>query len=45
MIERLELKNFTVFNGLTLELSPKVNVIIGENSTGKTHLLKAEKHK
>ena len=41
MIERLELKNLTVFTGLTLDLSPKINVIIGENGTGKTHLLKA----
>jgi AAA15 family ATPase/GTPase len=41
MIEHLELRNFTVFTGLTLELSPKINVIIGENGTGKTHLLKA----
>ncbi len=41
MIERLELKNFTVFNGLDIDFSPKVNVIIGENGTGKTHLLKA----
>ncbi|NDY73874.1 AAA family ATPase [Desulfobacter hydrogenophilus] len=41
MIERLELKNFTVFKDLTLDFSPKINVIIGENGTGKTHLLKA----
>lgn len=41
MIERLEIRNFTAFTGLTLELSPKINVIIGENGTGKTHLLKA----
>lgn len=41
MIERLEIKNFTAFSGLVLDLSPKVNVIIGENGTGKTHLLKA----
>jgi AAA15 family ATPase/GTPase len=41
MIERLELRNLTVFTDLTLELSPKINVIIGENGTGKTHLLKA----
>ncbi|KHK01143.1 AAA family ATPase [Desulfovibrio sp. TomC] len=40
MIERLELRNFTVFTGLTLDFSPKINVIIGENGTGKTHLLK-----
>jgi len=41
MIERLQLKNFTVFSDLTLDLSPKINVIIGENGTGKTQLLKA----
>ena len=41
MIEHLELKNFTVFNSLALEFSPRINVVIGENGTGKTHLLKA----
>ena len=41
MIERLELRNFTAFNEVVLDLSPKVNVIIGENGTGKTHVLKA----
>ncbi len=41
MIRLLELKNFTAFDYLRLKLSPKINVIIGENGTGKTHLLKA----
>lgn len=41
MIERLELRNFTAFNDLAIDFSPKINVIIGENGTGKTHLLKA----
>lgn len=41
MIERLELRNFTAFNDLSIDFSPKINVIIGENGTGKTHLLKA----
>jgi len=41
MITNLKLKNFTVFDDLTIDFSPKVNVIIGENGTGKTHLLKA----
>lgn len=41
MISRLELKNFTAFNNLNIDFSPKINVIIGENSTGKTNLLKA----
>ncbi|QSV44983.1 AAA family ATPase [Geobacter benzoatilyticus] len=41
MITKLDIKNFTVFNGLTIDFSSKINVIIGENGTGKTHLLKA----
>jgi AAA15 family ATPase/GTPase len=41
MIKSLELNNFTVFNQLSIDFSPKINVIIGENGTGKTHLLKA----
>lgn len=40
MITKLDIKNFTVFNDLTIDFSPKINVIIGENGTGKTHLLK-----
>ena len=41
MIENLELKNFTAFSDLKIDFSPKINVILGENGTGKTHLLKA----
>lgn len=40
MIKQLKIKNFTVFDQLEMNLSPKINVIIGENGTGKTHLLK-----
>lgn len=44
MIEKIELTNFTKFANLNgergLTLSPKINIIIGENGTGKTHLLK-----
>jgi AAA15 family ATPase/GTPase len=40
MIKHLKLKNFTVFKEADLEFSPGLNVIIGENGTGKTHLLK-----
>jgi AAA15 family ATPase/GTPase len=40
MIKSLHIKNFTTFDDLEVELSPKINVIIGENSTGKTHILK-----
>lgn len=41
MITHLTLKNFTVFNDLSIDFSAKINVIIGENGTGKSHLLKA----
>ena len=41
MITNLELKNFTAFSDLRIDFAPKINVIIGENATGKTHLLKA----
>ena len=41
MITRLKLSNFTNFSKLEIEFSAKINVIIGENGTGKTHLLKA----
>lgn len=42
MIEKIKLEKFTAFeNTLELNLSPKINIIIGENGTGKTHLLKA----
>jgi len=40
MIKHLTLRNFTVFKEADLEFSPGLNVIIGENGTGKTHLLK-----
>ena len=40
MIKHLKLKNFTVFKEADLEFSPRLNVIVGENGTGKTHLLK-----
>lgn len=40
MIKHLSLRNFTVFKEAELEFSPGLNVIIGENGTGKTHLLK-----
>ncbi|HQU43465.1 MAG TPA: AAA family ATPase, partial [Pirellulales bacterium] len=39
-IKELKVKNFTVFEEATFEFSPGLNVIIGENGTGKSHLLK-----
>ncbi|WP_036280610.1 ATP/GTP-binding protein [Methylocystis sp. ATCC 49242] len=41
MIAGVEIENFTAFGSLQLSLSPRVNVVIGSNGTGKTHLLKA----
>lgn len=40
MIERVHLKRFTAFDDFVLEPSPGINIMIGENSTGKTHLMK-----
>lgn len=39
-ITRLQLENFTCFAKLDLEFSSGVNVLIGVNGTGKTHILK-----
>ena len=41
MLKSLNLVNFTVFPEADIEFSPQLNVIVGENGTGKTHLLKA----
>ncbi|ATW44693.1 AAA family ATPase [Glaesserella parasuis] len=40
MLKKLVLKNFTVFNEVDLNFSPHLNVIIGENGMGKSHILK-----
>lgn len=40
MLQHLKLRNFTVFKEAELTFAPGLNVIIGENGTGKTHLLK-----
>lgn len=36
----LSLKNFTVFEEATFEFSPGINILIGENATGKSYLMK-----
>ena len=41
MIAGIEIENFTAFGNVNIPLSPRINVIIGSNGTGKTHLLKA----
>lgn len=40
-IESIELRNFTVFKKLKINFSKGINIIIGENGTGKTQLIKA----
>lgn len=40
-IKTVHLKNFSLFSDFTLNAVPGINVIIGENGTGKTHILKA----
>ncbi|RMD96329.1 MAG: AAA family ATPase [Bacteroidetes bacterium] len=39
-ITRIRFDNFTAFAKLDVHLSPGVNVLIGANGTGKTHLMK-----
>ena len=41
MLEKIEFHKFTAFEDLTVTLSPGINIFIGENGTGKTHILKA----
>lgn len=40
MLERLSVENFTVFSKASFEFAAGLNVIVGENGTGKTHVLK-----
>lgn len=40
-IRRLELENFTCFTKAEMDFSSGINLFIGENGTGKTHVLKA----
>jgi energy-coupling factor transporter ATP-binding protein EcfA2 len=39
-VDRLTLKDFTVFREADFEFSPGLNVFIGANGTGKSHVLK-----
>ena len=41
MIEHFELHNFTAFDELKIAFSPRINLVVGSNGTGKTLLLKA----
>jgi len=40
MLTNLKIKNFTVFPSADLQFSKHLNVIVGENGSGKTHILK-----
>ncbi|MCK9487880.1 MAG: AAA family ATPase [Xanthomonadales bacterium] len=40
MLKTLHIQNFTAFKNATFEFSEGLNVVIGVNGTGKTHLLK-----
>lgn len=39
-LTKIELERFTAFSNLKLTLSPGINVLVGANGTGKTHLMK-----
>lgn len=40
MLKSLKVKNLTVFAEANLRFSPQLNVFVGENGSGKSHLLK-----
>lgn len=40
MLEKIQIKDFTCFADFKADLSPGVNLFIGDNGTGKTHILK-----
>lgn len=39
-IKKIQLSNFTVFEEISIEFQDGINIFIGENGTGKTHLMK-----
>ncbi|MEZ8634244.1 ATP/GTP-binding protein [Vibrio cyclitrophicus] len=41
MISKITLENFSAFENISLDCSSQINVIVGENSSGKTQVLKA----
>jgi AAA15 family ATPase/GTPase len=41
MLTKIRFENFTAFKKLDIDLSNGINIFIGENGTGKTHILKA----
>ena len=41
VLTRAKFERFTAFENLDISFSPGINVFVGENGTGKTHLMKA----
>ncbi len=41
MLKEITLQQFTAFQKLRIQFSPGINIFVGENGTGKTHVLKA----
>ena len=41
MLERLHIRNYRVFNDLTINQLSRINLIAGKNNSGKTSLLEA----
>jgi len=41
MLRKIKFDRFTAFEKLEVELSKGINIFVGENGTGKTHILKA----
>ena len=39
-VKQLSIEQFTAFEQASFEFSPSINVFIGTNSTGKTHVMK-----
>ena len=39
-VQSLSLENFTAFEKATFDFCPGINVLIGVNATGKTHVMK-----
>lgn len=40
MLEKIKFSKFTAFEELEINFSPGINIFVGENGTGKTHILK-----
>ena len=40
LIRNIELENFTVFDKVKIDFCKGINVLIGDNGMGKTHVLK-----